>query len=106
MIEVGRGRRFRRKTGIAAGLFLAALTAFLASARAEPSVSEVRIGRQEGHTRIAIALSEAVQFRAHVLGAPYRMVVDLPPVDWKLGAEARLDSPTVTAWRYGGLGKD
>ncbi len=106
MIEEGRGHRFTRSRGIAAGLALAALLTFPFAASAEPAVRELRVGPQEGVTRISIALSEAVQFRAHVLGAPYRVVVDLPPVDWQLGAEARLDSPTVTAWRYGSLGKD
>jgi N-acetylmuramoyl-L-alanine amidase len=73
---------------------------------AEPSVSEVRISRHEGLTRISIGMSEAVQFRAYVLGAPYRIIVDLPPVDWRLGNEAQLNSPPITAWRFGGFSKD
>jgi N-acetylmuramoyl-L-alanine amidase len=75
-------------------------------AAAEPAVTEVRVSRHEGLTRISIGMSEAVQFRAYVLGAPYRIIVDLPPVDWQLGSEARLNSPPITAWRFGGLGKD
>ncbi|MFO0987721.1 MAG: N-acetylmuramoyl-L-alanine amidase [Alphaproteobacteria bacterium] len=106
MIEEGRCRHLRRVRHFAAGLGLAALLAGAGQAAAEPSVSEVRISRHEGLTRISIGLSEAVQFRAHVLGAPYRVIVDLPPVDWRLGTEARLDSPPVTAWRYGSFGKD
>lgn len=106
MIEEGRGRRLDRFRLFAAGLGLAALIACASAARAEPSVSEVRISRHEGLTRISIGLSEAVQFRAYVLGAPYRVIVDLPPVDWQLGADARLKSPPVTAWRYGSFGKD
>ena len=106
MIEAGRGRRFRTLKNLAAGLALAALTAAGHAARAEPSVSEVRISRHEGLTRVSIALSEAVQFRAYVLGAPYRVIVDLPPVEWQLGAEARLRSPPITAWRFGSVGKD
>lgn len=106
MIEAGRGRRFRALKSVAAALALAALAALGPAARAEPSVSEVRISRHEGLTRVSIALSEAVQFRAYVLGAPYRVIVDLPPVDWQLGAEARLGSAPITAWRYGSIGKD
>lgn len=81
------------------------MMAGVTAARAEPAVSEVRISRHEGLTRISIGLSQAVQFRAYVLGAPYRVVVDLPPVDWRLGAEARVAAPPVTAWRFGGINK-
>jgi N-acetylmuramoyl-L-alanine amidase len=106
MIEEGRGHLFSLFKGIAAGLGLAALVAAAPSVRAEPSVTEVRISRHEGLTRISIGLSEAVQFRAYVLGAPYRIIVDLPPVDWQLGAEARLSSPPITAWRFGTINKE
>jgi N-acetylmuramoyl-L-alanine amidase len=106
MIEEGRGRPLSRLKGIAAGFGLAALLALAAPARAEPSVSEVRIGRHEGLTRVSIGMSEAVQFRAYVLGAPYRVIVDLPPVDWQLGNEARLNGAPITAWRFGSFSKE
>jgi N-acetylmuramoyl-L-alanine amidase len=47
-----------------------------------------------------------VQFRAYVLGAPYRVIVDLPPVDWQLGSEARLNGAPITAWRFGSFSKE
>lgn len=106
MIEVGRGRHQRLYRRIAAGLGLAALAALAAPAAAEPTVTEVRISRHEGLTRVSLGMSEAVQFRAYVLGAPYRVIVDLPPVDWQLGSEARLNSPPITAWRYGTINKE
>lgn len=106
MIEDARGRGFEVLKWIGVGLVFAALFGVGHAAGAEPSVSEVRISRHEGLTRISIGLSEAVQFRAHVLGAPYRVIVDLPPVDWQLGTEARLGGPPVTAWRFGSFGKD
>jgi N-acetylmuramoyl-L-alanine amidase len=106
MIEEGRGRSLGRARAVAVELCFAALAALGAPARAEPSVSEVRISRHEGLTRVSIGMSEAVQFRAYVLGAPYRVIVDLPPVDWQLGNEARLNSPPITAWRYGTINKE
>jgi N-acetylmuramoyl-L-alanine amidase len=106
MIEEGRGRRLNRFRGFAAGIGLAVLIGLGSPARAEPSVTEVRISRHEGLTRVSIGMSEAVQFRAYVLGAPYRVIVDLPPVDWQLGAEARLNSPPITAWRFGTINKE
>lgn len=101
----------QRGRGILAGIRgLGVAVALVAStaleAAAEPAVSEVRISRHEGLTRISIALSEAVQFRAHVLGAPYRVIVDLPPVDWQLGNEVRVNTASVTAWRFGAFSKD
>src|SRR6185503_15221832 len=106
MIEVGRGRHQTQCRSIAAGLGLAALAALAAPAAAEPTVTEVRISRHEGLTRVSLGMSEAVQFRAYVLGAPYRVIVDLPPVDWQLGSEARLNSPPITAWRFGTINKE
>lgn len=106
MIEVGRGRHRTGIGAIAAGLSLAVLAYLAAPALAEPAVSEVRISRHEGLTRVSIGMSEAVQFRAYVLGAPYRVIVDLPPVDWQLGAEARINSPPITAWRFGTINKE
>lgn len=105
----GRGGVVRRagRTALAlAASLAAALLAAPSAAAAEPAVSEVRISQHEGLTRISIAMSEAVQFRAYVLGAPYRVIVDLPPVDWQLGNEARVNAPPVTAWRYGAFSKD
>ena len=65
MIEEGQGRLFSRFKGIAAGLGLAALIGFApaviapAPARAEPTVTEVRVSRHEGLTRVLLAhLSE------------------------------------------------
>jgi N-acetylmuramoyl-L-alanine amidase len=106
MIEEGQGRLLGKLKSTAAGLGLAALICFAGPARAEPSVTEVRVSRHEGLTRISIGMSEAVQFRAYVLGAPFRIIVDLPPVDWQLGSEARLNSPPITAWRFGTINKD
>lgn len=107
MTQARQGKRQGRgRCGLFAALLLLSGPALPPSAGAEPAVSEVRISRIAGLTRISIGLSDAVQFRAYVLGAPYRVIVDLPPVDWQLGRGARVDNPPVTAWRYGGIGKD
>jgi N-acetylmuramoyl-L-alanine amidase len=106
MTEEARGRRRSPGSAVAASFGLAALLALAAPVRAEPIVSEVQISRHEGLTRISIGMAEAVQFRAYVLGTPYRIIVDLPPVDWQFGKDARLNSPPITAWRFGGFSKD
>lgn len=106
MTEGGRGWRSGRRGLGAAALGLVLGLALARTGAAEPIVSAVRISGHEGLTRISIGLSEAVQFRAYVLGAPYRIIVDLPPVDWQLGSEARLSNPPITGWRFGSFSKD
>ncbi len=107
MIEDGQRCGVGRPRGpSAAALGLAVLLAGAAASRAEPSATDLRIGRHEGLTRVSIGMSEAAQFRAYVLGAPYRVIVDLPPVDWRLGTEARVGNAPVTAWRFGRFSKE
>jgi N-acetylmuramoyl-L-alanine amidase len=96
--EVGSGRRRALVLMLLCGLVAAA-----SGAAAESEVSEVRISRHEALTRISIGLSAAVQYRAHVLGAPYRVIVDLPPVKWQLGRDAQVSAALVTGWRFGAL---
>jgi N-acetylmuramoyl-L-alanine amidase len=89
-------------------LFPAAILIVLAPppASADPTVHDIRISRHEGLTRISIGLSESVPIRPYVLGAPYRVIVDLPSVEWPLVREAEVKSPPVTAWRFGAVSQD
>src|SRR5262249_9113479 len=93
-LDIATMTEVRGGAGVGAGVGVAARVMWAAArAGGEPSVTDVRISRQEGTTRISIGTSESAQFRAHMLGAPYRIVIDLPPVDWRLGNEARVNSP-------------
>ena len=61
------------------GLTLAgASTAFADTAR----VQNIRLGASEGATRLVLEMSERVDFKAFLLDAPRRIVVDLPSLDW------------------------
>jgi N-acetylmuramoyl-L-alanine amidase len=53
---------------------------------ADAVVSDVRVGDHGSKTRIVLDLSESVAFKTFVLSDPYRMVLDLPEVGWRLPA--------------------
>ncbi len=54
------------------------------AAFAKPNVSDVRIGVRPDKTRFVMELSEQPAYRVFALPDPYRVVIDLPEVDWRL----------------------
>ena len=73
----------------------------LHDAVAKPTVTAVRIGEYPSKTRFVIELSERVVFRAFTLATPYRVVIDLPEVDWRLPDNAVRKGGLITDLRYG-----
>jgi len=66
---------------------LAALIMCLGSAEtraAEAVVTDVRVGKQGELTRLVFDLTEKIAFKAFTLAKPYRVVIDLPEVGWRL----------------------
>ena len=67
-----------------------------------PVASDVRLAGDARQTRFILDLDKTIQFRAFALADPYRVVVDLPQVDFRLpngaGANGR---GLVKAFRYG-----
>ena len=65
----------------------------LAVALAQPAgaadtiVTDVRVGLQDKTTRLVLDLSQRVEFKAFTLDHPYRVVIDLPEVGWRLPAK-------------------
>ena len=55
-----------------------------ASAAAQPSVLDVRVGVHPDMTRVVIDLTEAPGYRIFTLADPYRVVIDLTEVGWQL----------------------
>ncbi|MCZ6721946.1 MAG: N-acetylmuramoyl-L-alanine amidase [Proteobacteria bacterium] len=74
---------------------------------ADPSVTGARIGLHTNMTRFVLDLSESVDFDIFLLGAPYRVVIDLPAVEWALPngrtAEGR---GLVLRYRFGQFDRD
>ena len=65
----------------------------LAVALAQPAgaadtiVTDVRVGLQDKTTRLVLDLSQRVEFKVFTLDHPYRVVIDLPEVGWRLPAK-------------------
>lgn len=94
----------RKWSATVAGAGLAMAVALVGGlAGAEPVVTEVQLTPRQGAVGIAVSLSEPIPYRAYLLGRPYRLIVDLPRVNWKTGTAERFRAGPVTAWRFGGV---
>jgi N-acetylmuramoyl-L-alanine amidase len=73
-----------------------------ASAPAYPIASDARLAGDSKQTRFILDLDKTVQFRAFAMADPYRLVIDIPQVNFRLppgtGAAGR---GLVKAFRYG-----
>lgn len=76
------------------------LLASQASAAA-PVVLGVRTGEQPTATRFVLDLSEALDFKVFVLANPYRVVIDLPEVDWQVEPTAKIGQGLIRNFRFG-----
>jgi N-acetylmuramoyl-L-alanine amidase len=72
--------------------FIAALVAGLhavgSAAAASPTVLDIRVGLHGATTRLVFDLSQKVEFSVFTLSDPYRVVIDLPEVGWRLPQKA------------------
>jgi N-acetylmuramoyl-L-alanine amidase len=67
-----------------------------------PVVSEARLAGDAKQTRIVLDLDKPIQFRAFPLADPYRVVLDLPQVSFKLAAGTGVAGRgLVKSFRYG-----
>ena len=78
-------------------------TLYYARTAGAVTVSDVRIGQDRDRTRLVIELDQGTAFRAFVLDAPYRVVVDLPQVDWQPPPSAERVNPLLKGYRSGRL---
>lgn len=67
-------------------------------------VNAVRIGGHAEKERLVIELSAKTQFRAFVLQAPDRIIIDLDDFNWKVGNLSRPPVTLVKDVRFGSLG--
>jgi N-acetylmuramoyl-L-alanine amidase len=68
----------------------------------QPLVLSARIGEHEDRTRLVIELSDPVNLRTFTLTDPDRVVIDMPEVQWRLGAPPRPSGlGSVKSYRYG-----
>ena len=73
-----------------------------AAAASFPIASDARLAGDARQTRFVLDLDRPIQFRAFTLADPYRVVVDIPQVDFRLPAEAgTAGRGLIQAFRYG-----
>ena len=73
-----------------------------APAEARPTVSAVRTSAEADRTRVVLDVSSAVPFTLFGLADPYRIVLDLPDIDWRATQPAFESTVGVVAgMRYG-----
>jgi N-acetylmuramoyl-L-alanine amidase len=67
-----------------------------------PAASEVRLGGDEAQTRMVMDLTRKVDIRAFTLANPYRVVIDMPQVTFRLPPKTgERGRGLVKAFRYG-----
>lgn len=97
---------------VCAAALLCSDATILAAAEAQPAVpvaksifpiaSGARLAGDGKHTRFILDLDQTVQFRAFALADPYRVVVDIPQVNFQLPAGVGTSGRgLVKAFRYG-----
>lgn len=66
-------------------------------------ISNVRIGQHPAMTRMVVELDEKVPYRVFTLANPYRVVVDMPEVAWKLedSASEKSGHGVISSYRFG-----
>lgn len=89
-----------RRTLVSAFCLAAAVLAAMPVA-AGPPAADLRLGDHSGSTRIVIETDQRVSHQLSLLGSPYRVVVDLPEVDWRIASEPKLPLGLITGLRYG-----
>lgn len=88
--------------GLGALLMALAMGGVAGSAAAAPAVTDLRAAANGSGTRIVIEITGPVDFTVFTLVDPYRVVVDLPQVAWRLpNRPVRLETPAVLGVRYG-----
>ena len=79
-----------------------ALSRVATPAESLPIATDVRVGGDDKQTRFVVDLTQKVDVAAFALGNPYRVVIDLPQVTFKLPAKTgEQGRGLVKAFRYG-----
>ena len=73
-----------------------------AEAAAKPAITDARLGVEPGLTRVVISLTQRSDFKVFTLADPYRVVIDMSEVDWKVPSGTKLQGQGLVAgMRYG-----
>jgi N-acetylmuramoyl-L-alanine amidase len=67
------------------------------------TIDNVRIGLHPDKTRVVVDLSEISKFKTYVLKDPWRLVIDMPTFDWKVGQISKPKASSISGIRQGKL---
>jgi N-acetylmuramoyl-L-alanine amidase len=84
-------------------LVLSCLPVFRSNAAYALSLDEIRFGAHPEKKRVVLELSDYAEFRVFVLSNPYRLVIDLPEIEWNAGTVSRPPYAFVDNIRQGRL---
>ena len=88
---MGCKQRLKRAAFVAALALLGTLQAFVSTpSQAQPVVTGVRIGDHAQSTRFVMDLDKHVDFHVFALADPYRIVLDLPELSWKISSAKKV----------------
>lgn len=95
----------RAAIGLKLGLVLAGAACWPAAAGAAgpfPAATDVRLGGDDHNTRLVIDLTEKIDVATFTLADPYRVVIDLPQINFQIPAKAGdKGRGLIKAFRYG-----
>lgn len=93
----------RAKAGVVAFVWIATvLLSALATAAAQPRITDVRIGDHGGSTRLVLEMSDEIAPAVSVLAAPDRVIIDFPEVAWALPMNAvAAKGGVIQSFRFG-----
>lgn len=74
-------------------------TVFKADAR--PAVTSVSFADKGGFTHLVVELTDRAEYRVFVLSEPMRLVIDLPPLDWRLRGGQGAAHSFIAGYRFG-----
>lgn len=95
-------KKLKKQISGVTALLTAVFSIFAGMAQADPQVTGVRLGQNGEQTRIVLDLTEQVDWQSFLLADPYRIVVDLPTVDWQLSSDGAAEGRGLAErYRYG-----
>ena len=92
---------YLRRLACLMGLALAMAPWAVPPSFAAVAVTAVRIGEYTGKTRVVLEMSARVGYQVFALADPYRIVIDLPQMVWRLGPARAAGKSLVATYRYG-----
>ena len=78
------GTKFRLLTVILIFICSLLLLPTVSAKATEPVATNIRVGTHSEKTRFVIDVSDNIEFRIFALSDPYRIVIDLPQMVWRL----------------------